>query len=154
MEKTNKTKSKRKYTRRQPQTKSQLANIKQHSRIQTAVEAQSRMDKYFKDCEKKKRPLTIAGLVNALGLISRQSLLNYENEEKHTDISKEEKLLIVDTIKRARMKVEQYLEENLINGKQVAGTIFNMKNNFGYIDRTDLQHGGNIIFEIEGLEKF
>lgn len=155
MEKNNKTnKEKRKYTRRKPMTASQLKNIRKISRIQTAEEAQIRIDELFKYCEKKKIPPTVARLAHALGFNSRNTLLEYEKTEKHKDIEEEEKILIADTIKKAKLRIEIYLEENLIEGKQVAGTIFNLKNNFGYIDRTEQEHKGELIVQIEGIDKF
>ena len=122
--------------------------------IQTAEEAEKRIDEYFKQCEKKKKPFTVAGLTGAMGFLSRQTLLGYDKAENHKNIPEEEQKKISDAIKKAKLKIEQYLEENLIDGRQVAGTIFNLKNNYNYIDRTDINHGGNIIFEIDGLEKF
>ncbi len=64
---------------------------------------------------------TMAGLAYALG-ICRQSLINYSNKD-----------MFMDTIKRARNKVEAALEDNLY-GTAVTGTIFNLKNNFGWKD--------------------
>jgi len=40
----------------------------------------------------------------------------------------------VGTIKRAKSKVEQYLADSLNRTTQVAGIIFNLKNNFGWKD--------------------
>lgn len=67
---------------------------------------------------------TMAGLAYALKM-SRQSLINYGNKEE-----------FFDTIKRARDRVEVALEENLY-GNNVTGTIFNLKNNFGWKDKTE-----------------
>ncbi len=68
---------------------------------------------------------TMSGLAYALEM-SRQSLINYGNKEE-----------FFDTIKRARDKVEVALEDNLYNNS-VTGTIFNLKNNFGWKDKTEL----------------
>jgi len=151
MERTNtkSNKPKRKYTKNPN-------NIppKQKSKYQKVEEVQKLIDNYFKQCKKDKEPYTVIGLALALDLNSRQALLNYENEEKHKDLEPAERKAIVDAIKKAKMKIEKFLEINLFEGRQVAGTIFNLKNNYNYIDRTDINHGGNIIFEIDGLEKF
>lgn len=70
---------------------------------------------------------TMAGLALHLGL-SRQGLLNYEGREE-----------FVDAIKRARMRVEEALEQRLY-GNAPTGAIFNLKNNFGWKDKQELDH--------------
>jgi hypothetical protein len=62
-----------------------------------------------------------------LGL-SRQGLLNYQNRDG-----------FVDTLKRARLRVENALEQRLY-GNSPAGAIFNLKNNFGWRDKQELDH--------------
>lgn len=87
---------------------------------------QKDIDKYFKDCDKKGKPYTMSGLANALEM-SRQSLINYSNDDN-----------FFDTIKKARFKVEQQLEENaLIGTSNATFTIFNLKNNFGWVDKQE-----------------
>ena len=113
--------------------------------------AKSKMDEYFKYCDKKKIPYTVMGLALALGFSSRQTLKNYEKEGHHKDIEEEEKILIARTIKKAKLRIEIFLEQNLITGKQVAGTIFNLKNNFGWVNRTDKNRTGKITLIINGL---
>ena len=106
----------------------------------TPEEMQTRIDAYFDACmgeyitdddgnlmtdkhghpvKTKERPLTITGLALALGFTSRQALLNYEGKEE-----------FVDTIKRAKAKVEQYAEERLFDKDGVNGAKFNLSNNF------------------------
>lgn len=67
---------------------------------------------------------TVTGLAYTLGL-SRQSLCNYEAKDE-----------FLDTIKRAKQRIERALEQNLY-GQAVTGTIFNLKNNFGWKDKTE-----------------
>lgn len=89
--------------------------------------------KYFADCDKRKVPYTMSGLANALNM-SRQSLINYSNDDE-----------FFDTIKKARANVEQQLEENALSGKTNSTfTIFNLKNNFGWIDRIDTNHDNDL----------
>lgn len=74
------------------------------------------------------KPLTITGLALALGFTSRQALLNYEGKEE-----------FVDTIKRAKAKVEQYAEERLFDKDGVNGAKFNLSNNFkGWSERQQI----------------
>ena len=123
------------------------------SKMKTAKEFQEKIERYFKECDKKRMPYTVTGMAFALGFTTRLAIINYENEEKHHDIEEGEKKLIVNTIKKAKLKIEEYLEINLIEGKQVAGTIFNLKNNYGWIDRQDVQHGGDVIINVKGIKR-
>ena len=65
------------------------------------------------------RPLTITGLALALGFNSRQSLLNYQGKQE-----------FMDTITRAKAKVEQYAEERLYDKDGANGAKFSLSNNF------------------------
>jgi len=81
-------------------------------------------------------PYTMAGLALRLGM-DRRSLLNY---------SKKDEFFL--TIKAARDRVEADVEERM-NDKQTftPGLIFNAKNNFGWIDKTeqDVTSNGNTL---------
>ncbi len=49
------------------------------------------------------------------------------------------------SIKKARQKIEKYLETELYRGQgQVTGIIFNLKNNFGWVDKQETEHSGSI----------
>ena len=74
------------------------------------------------------RPFTVTGLALALDT-TRETLLDYEKNPENADYS--------DTIKRAKQRIHNYAEEFLFNGKNVTGAIFNLKNNWGYVDRTE-----------------
>ena len=74
------------------------------------------------------RPFTVTGLAIALDT-TREVLLDYEKKPENADFS--------DTIKRAKQRIHNYAEEFLFNGKNVTGAIFNLKNNWGYVDRTE-----------------
>lgn len=91
-------------------------------------EMQIIIDNYFKDCDKKHKPYTICGLALALDM-DRKSLLNYSKEEK-----------FFHTIKKAKQKVEQQLEEELYRGSGCTGLIFNLKNNFGWKDSVEIDN--------------
>ena len=103
-------------------------------------EMQKKIDEYFIDCEGEPlldaegnpmidkygnpirtgvRPLTVTGLALALGFTSRQALLNYQEKE-----------MFVDTITRAKAKVEQYAEERLFDRDGANGAKFSLANNF------------------------
>ena len=65
------------------------------------------------------KPPTITGLALALGFASRQSLLDYEGKKE-----------FLDTITRAKAKVEQYTEERLFDTAGANGAKFSLANNF------------------------
>ena len=81
---------------------------------------------------------TMSGLAIALDM-SRQSLCNYAKKDE-----------FFDTIKRARLEVEQALEQHLYSGS-VAGVIFNLKNNFDWKDKSEIDSTQKI--EIIELKK-
>lgn len=71
-------------------------------------------------------PYTMSGLAYALGM-DRRTLLDYSNRDK-----------FLPTVKRARDRVESDVEARM-NDRQTftAGLIFNAKNNFGWVDKTE-----------------
>ena len=121
----------------------------------TVEEMQSRIDAYFNSCYgeyitddegnlmtdkqgypvmTKPRPLTITGLALALGFSGRQALLNYEDKPK-----------FMDTIKRAKSRIEQYAEERLFDKDGVNGAKFNLSNNFkGWSEKQQIDSNVNL----------
>lgn len=108
--------------------------------FESAEQMQKLIDAYFKECDGKplldkdgtpirnkygkiikddRRPYTITGLALALGFTTRQALLNYEGKEE-----------FVDTIKRAKSRVERYAEERLYDKDGANGAKFSLANNF------------------------
>lgn len=106
----------------------------------TKEEIQKKIDEYFESCKGTvkydsegyvlvdkfgrpvifdDRPLTITGLALALGFNSRQTLLNYQGKEE-----------FMDTIMRAKARVEQYAEERLFDKDGANGAKFSLANNF------------------------
>ena len=71
------------------------------------------------------QPYTITGLALALGT-TRRTLLDYE--ESGEEFS--------HTIKEAKTKIEHFTEQFLF-GPSPTGTIFNLKNNYGWKDKTE-----------------
>lgn len=69
-------------------------------------------------------PYTITGLALALST-SRETLLDYEEREEFSD-----------TIKEAKLKVENFTEQ-LLFSPSPTGPIFNLKNNYGWKDKTE-----------------
>ena len=86
------------------------------------------IDIYF---EEEELP-TVTGLALALDFTSRQALLNYQIKPE-----------FVDTVKRAKLRIENHLEKTLYRHTGAAGVIFNLKNNFGWKDAQQLEHVGS-----------
>jgi hypothetical protein len=73
---------------------------------------------------------TMSGLALALD-VDRKTVLNYSNKDDY-----------FPTIRKARAIIENNLEKNLY-GNSVTGLIFNLKNNFGWNDKQELDHTSN-----------
>ena len=86
---------------------------------------QQKIDKYFKECDKKEEPYTVTGLCITLD-ICRDTLSEYLKNKQFSD-----------TIKKAKLKVENYLEKKLITDGNKTGIIFNLKNNFNWSDKQE-----------------
>lgn len=86
-------------------------------------------------------PYTITGLATWLET-SRETLLDYEERHEFSD-----------TIKAAKDKCENYVEVSLL-GKNPTGAIFNLKNNYGWRDRSEQENTGEqkIIIETRKLD--
>lgn len=108
-----------------------MSKVGRPLKFNNVEELQMAIDSYFISCEdpedntKYIRPLTITGLANALDT-SRETLIEYEDRPEY-----------VDTIKRAKGKIHQYVEEYLFTGKNQTSAIFNLKNNYGWKDKTE-----------------
>ena len=122
---------------------------------ETAEEMQEKIDAYFEECKGEiltdddgnivrdkyympiiinARPPTITGLALALGFTSRQALLNYQVKDE-----------FVDTITRAKSRVECYAEERLYDKDGANGAKFNLANNFvGWKEKQDVTISGKL----------
>lgn len=78
------------------------------------------------------RPPTLSGLAVHLG-VDRRTLLNYANSE-----------LFFPTVKAAKARIETFTEELLLTTKSAAGVIFNLKNNYGWVDKTEQDVNANV----------
>jgi hypothetical protein len=115
-------------------------------KFRTAKALQKKIDEYFDSCDNRTtkvltktgaivdmpdpKPYTITGLALALDT-SRQTLLNYEEREE-----------FFDTIRKAKLRIENYVEESLWTPKITSGVIFNLKNNFAWVDKQSVEHSG------------
>lgn len=94
----------------------------------TPEDMQTKADEYFDLCKATGKPLTVTGLALALDT-SRETLCDYQARDEFSD-----------TVKRLKLRVEQYAEERLYSGP-ATGPIFALKN-FGWKDSQDMNLGG------------
>lgn len=97
--------------------------------LEAAIEEYFKTDAYVEAGDVKVFAPTISGLAYHLDLAT-ESLRRYEGREEFSA-----------TIKRAKQRVEIALEQKL-HGQNVTGTIFNLKNNFGWKDKIEQEHTG------------
>ena len=103
----------------------------------SAKAVQAVIDAYFADCVEREAHPTVSGLSLALDL-TRQGLNEYQNKDAFSD-----------TIKKAKQRVHQAVEETLMGGRAPVGAIFNLKNNFGWVDKQEHDIGGDgIVFNL------
>lgn len=86
-------------------------------------------------------PYTITGLARALKT-SRETLLDYESGkyDDKADVIDAAGDKFSDTIKDAKLRVQQNAEEFLMSGAPATGAIFWLKNNAGWKDRQEVDH--------------
>lgn len=103
-------------------------------KYKTVEELQKKIDEYFKKCDSEKRPYTVTGLALALN-VDRVTLLNYSNRDEE----------FFNTIKKAKGRIEAQLEEHLVDNYSgnTTGIIFNLKNNYGWKDKQDIDANVN-----------
>lgn len=111
-------------------------------KYKTKEELQEKIDAFFAECEENNEPLTVTGLAIACDM-DRQRLLNYSKDEE-----------FYDTIKKAKEKIQAWVEKQLYNGKATAGVIFSLKNNYGWKDKVETEiSGGNVSININRQAK-
>ncbi len=106
-------------------------------KYKTVEELDLAINEYFAKCDMLEEPYTITGLALALD-IDRKTLNNYAERDE-----------FLPTIKKAKLKVENYLEKRLINDSSTTGIIFNLKNNFEWKDKHEIDH--NIPTKLEDV---
>ena len=91
------------------------------------IDGKVQYEKQIKMVKKEAVVPTISGLAYALDT-SRRTLLDYEERDEYSH-----------TIKRAKQFIEAANEALLVNGGAVpAGVIFNLKNNWGWVDKSEV----------------
>ncbi len=110
-----------------------MSNRGQPLKYKTVESLQEAVDNYFKvdafmptaSGETEYLP-TMAGLALSLD-VDRRTIVNYSNNEDY-----------FPTIRKARAKIESFIETRLY-GNNVTGCIFNLKNNFDWKDKQEIE---------------
>jgi hypothetical protein len=143
-----------------------LGNSGKPKQWSTLEELQKDIDAYFQWCEDNpikllhksqldksnkpieydtKRPYTIEGLAIFLDC-DRDTLLNYEKKEGYEEY--------FGIIKKAKLKIQQDKVERGIVGTGVASVIiFDLKNNHGYKDKTEVDQNQKQTIEFKNVSK-
>lgn len=118
------------------------------NKFQDIDEFRRLINEYFDLCDEQERPYTITGLAYHLDT-SRTLLINIVNMKTYSEEFAYE-------VAKAKARCELWLEENLLTrNSNVVGTIFSLKNNFGWKDKTeqDINHVGDVAKLIEERRK-
>jgi len=121
-----------------------MAKLGRPPKYKTPEEMQKVIDMYFETDayismgDVKMYSPTISGLAFALGMTT-EAFRHYEDKPD-----------FLSTVKRAKQRVEIALEQRLY-GNAVTGSIFNLKNNFGWKDKTETEHSGAL--EVTSIER-
>lgn len=110
-------------------------------KYKNAEEMKLIIDEYFDMCNNNRRPYTVSGLARHLGL-TRKTLLEYRKK-----YGGEYAVIIED----AKTRIEEFVEACLFKSGIATGTIFNLKNNFGWSDKQEVEHSGDINVKLEDL---
>jgi len=98
----------------------------QPKKFKTVKAMSDKIDEYFAMCDAKPRPYTVITLCLFLDL-TRETLLQYQKLEGYSD-----------AILRAKTMIEGYAEDCLYTAKNPTGIIFNLKNNWKWVDKTEV----------------
>ena len=121
--------------------------VGQPLKFESPEELQERIEEYFIWAKKNKRHITITDLAYYLGT-NRTTLLNYENSMENDwlkSVDDDVKVRYVNTIKRAKPRIEAEYEQGLFNKNSVVGTIFTLKNNYNWVDKQEIEQTNKTI---------
>lgn len=102
-------------------------------KIQSVEELEELANSYFNKCDTDKRPYTTSGLAHALN-ITRKTLNTYNMRGDYGAY-----------IDYYRGRIETQMEERMLTGQSAAvPSIFSLKNNLGWEDKTKVEYDKNL----------
>lgn len=106
-----------------------------------------KINNYFVWCKDNNKIPTVTGLAVYLDT-DRLTLLNYENcldNEAYEELDYEVKVNLINSIKRAKQRVESEYEQALFNKNSAVGAIFTLKNNYKWVDKQEIEQTNKTI---------
>lgn len=136
-----------------------MSSVGRPLKFKSVEELQEKIQAYFDYCDERvdvvptkdgklievpnPRPYTVSGLAYFLGT-TRRTLIDYEQREDEFS----------HTIRAAKGKIEAFVEESLWTPKIASGVMFNLKNNFGWVEKTELEQNtkmdAKMVVKMEG----
>ena len=116
-------------------------------KFKTPEELEKRIEEYFLMCDENNYIPTISGLAWYLDT-TRKTLLEYENSEENNclkNVPDDVKEGFVNTIKRAKARIEMEYEQALFKKNSAVGAIFTLKNNYGWVDKQEVEQTNKTI---------
>ena len=117
-------------------------------KITSAKDIDKIAERYFNECIEEGKYPTVSGLAFELGM-ERKTLLRYENAidtGELVNLDDSVKLEIRNAIKRHKAYIEGQYEDRLLNdARSPIGTLFTLKNNYGWVDKQEIQQTNKTI---------
>lgn len=110
-------------------------------------ELDMQIEEFFIDCKENKKIPTVTGLAVYLDT-DRLTLLNYENcldNPAYEELDYDVKVHLINSIKRAKQRVESEYEQALFNKNSAVGAIFTLKNNYKWVDKQEIEQTNKTI---------
>lgn len=105
------------------------------------------IEEFFNNCKDNKIIPTVTGLAVYLDT-DRLTLLNYENcldNPAYEELDYDVKVHLINSIKRAKQRVESEYEQALFNKNSAVGAIFTLKNNYKWVDKQEIEQTNKTI---------
>ena len=107
----------------------------------------AQIEDFFVWCNKNKKIPTVTGLAVHLDT-DRLTLLHYENsldDPAYDKLDYDVKVRLINSIKRAKQRVESEYEQALFNKSSAVGAIFTLKNNYKWVDKQEVEQTNKTI---------
>lgn len=107
----------------------------------------AQIEDFFVWCNKNKKIPTVTGLAVHLDT-DRLTLLHYENsldDPSYDKLDYDVKVRLINSIKRAKQRVESEYEQALFNKNSAVGAIFTLKNNYKWVDKQEVEQTNKTI---------
>lgn len=114
---------------------------KSYDIVKTKEELIEKTDAYFAECDDDGTPYTVPGYAYYLGYAGRDAIPRLAKDENYGGI-----------IKRAKLRIETQRNIQLITDGNAPGKIFDLKNNFAWVDQTQVEHSGQLSLTAKILE--